>query len=316
VALVGPRAYVPYPEALRIAHRLRHDRAASLPPQALFSVFSSARDPASAPHLPLVLSSMLHMGLVALMLLIATLTTAPTAITFSANAPDETRLVFLAEAGPGGGGGGSGLLQKSLPPTALREGHRPLSSPMPARVPPTLFEPPPQPKAALLDAEPLPVVAAPIMSTPADSRDRVGLLEQTSADPDSHGPGRGGSAGSGTGTGAGSGEGAGIGPGSGGGVGGGPYRGGSGIEPPRLLHEVKADYTEDARQRGITGDVILEIVVGRDGSVADVKILQGLGWGLDDRAVQAVRQWRFTAARRQGTPVDVIVEVAVEFKIR
>src|SRR5438874_842196 len=111
-------------------------------------------------------------------------------------------------------------------------------------------------------------------------------------------------------------DGRGIGPGSGGGTGGGPYRPGSGIEPPRLLHEVRADYTEEARQRAIAGDVVLEIVVRRDGSVGDLKILQGLGGGLNDRAVQAVRQWRFAPAQRQGTPVDVIVEVAVEFKLR
>jgi protein TonB len=175
---------------------------------------------------------------------------------------------------------------------------------------------PPEPKLAPLKAEPLPVVVAPIVSAPADSRSRIGVLEQTSAEADSHGPGRGGGVGSGTGPGAGTGERAGIGPGSAGGIGGGPYRAGSGIEPPQLVHEVKADYTEDARQRRITGDVILEIVVRRDGSVGDVKVLQGLSWGLNERAVQAVRQWRFAAARRQGSPVDVIVEVAVEFKIR
>ena len=89
--------------------------------------------------------------------------------------------------------------------------------------------------------------------------------EQTTAETDSHGPGTGGGAGTGTGTGLGSGDGSGIGPGSGGGTGGGPYRPGSGIEPPRLLREVKADYTEDARRRGVSGDVVLEIVVRRDG---------------------------------------------------
>jgi TonB family protein len=82
------------------------------------------------------------------------------------------------------------------------------------------------------------------------------------------------------------------------------------------LREVPADYTESARQRGITGEVLLEIVVRRDGSVGEVKILQGLREGLNERAVQAVRQWRFAAARRQGIPVDVIVEVAVEFRLR
>ena len=101
-----------------------------------------------------------------------------------------------------------------------------------------------------------------------------------------------------------------------GGIGGGPYRPGSGITPPRLLREVKADYTEEARRRGLAGEVVMEIIVRRDGSVGDVKVQQGLGSGLNDRAVQAVRQWRFAPAERLGTPVDVIVEVSVEFRLR
>src|SRR6185295_9879362 len=115
---------------------------------------------------------------------------------------------------------------------------------------------------------------------------QIGVLEETKAETDSHGPGKGGGTGTGTGTGIGEGDGAGIGPGSGGGTGGGPYRPGSGIQPPRLLREVGADYTEEARRRGLNGEVVLEIVVRRDGSVGDVKILQGLGGGLNDRAVQ------------------------------
>ena len=147
-------------------------------------------------------------------------------------------------------------------------------------------------------------------------RTRAGVLQQTPAENDSRGPGSGGGAGTGTGAGLGEGDGSGVGPGSGGGTGGGPFRPGSGIEAPRLLREVKADYTEEARQRGVSGDVVLEIVVRRDGTVGDVKVLQGLGAGLSDRAAQAVRQWRFTPARRQGAAVDVIVEIAVEFKLR
>jgi protein TonB len=83
-----------------------------------------------------------------------------------------------------------------------------------------------------------------------------------------------------------------------------------------VLHEVKADYTEAARQRALTGEVVLEIVVRRDGSVGDVTLLQGLGLGLDDRAIAAVRQWRFAPAQRLGVPVDVLVEVGVEFRLR
>jgi TonB family protein len=135
-------------------------------------------------------------------------------------------------------------------------------------------------------------------------------------DSTSRGSGDGGGAGTGKGTGLGEGEGSGIGPGSNGGTGGGPYRPGSGVTPPSLLKEVKPDYTEDARRRGLSGDVELEIVVRRDGSVGEVRLLRGLGAGLDQRAIDAVRQWRFSPALRQGTPVDVVVEVAVEFKLR
>src|SRR5262249_60863109 len=123
-------------------------------------------------------------------------------------------------------------------------------------------------------------------------------LAQTTEEAALHRPGLGGGSGTGKGTGLGEGDGSGVGAGSGGGTGGGPYRPGSGIEAPRLLREVRADYTEDARQRGIAGDVELEIVVRRDGSVGDVKIMRGRPAGLNDKAVQAVRQWRVSPPRR------------------
>jgi protein TonB len=317
---VGRRAYVPYQEALRIGHTLRLEPlSVSRGSDPIFSTFFPSASQSQTTRVPLVLSSTLHAGMVAIAVLITTFTTAPAATTLNAEPAELTRLVFLATPGPGGGGGGGGLLHKTPPPKALREGHRAISSPIPARVPPKPIEPvpvPPEPKPAPLNAEPLPIVVAPIISAPADRGIRIGILDQATADADSHGSGRGGGVGSGTGTGVGVGEGAGIGPGSGGGIGGGPYRPGSGIEPPQLLREVKPDYSDDARRRGITGDVILEIVVRRDGLVGDVKVLQGLSGGLNERAMQAVRQWRFAPARRQGTPVDVVVEVAVEFKIR
>jgi protein TonB len=79
---------------------------------------------------------------------------------------------------------------------------------------------------------------------------------------------------------------------------------------------VKAEYTDEGRRRGITGEVLLEIIVQSDGSVGQVSILRGLGAGLDQRAVNAVRQWRFSPARRRGAAVDVIVQVAVDFTLR
>jgi len=142
------------------------------------------------------------------------------------------------------------------------------------------------------------------------------VTQQVRTDTSSLGAGVGGGTGTGRGTGDGEGVGTGIGPGAGGGTGGGPYRAGSGVEPPRLLREVKAQYTDEARRRGITGNVLLEIVITRDGTVGDVSIRRGLGAGLDQRAIDAVRQWSFAPARRLGAPVDVIVEVAVEFMLR
>jgi TonB family protein len=88
------------------------------------------------------------------------------------------------------------------------------------------------------------------------------------------------------------------------------------VEPPRLLREVKATYTDEARRANISGEVAMEITIRRDGTVSDVRILKGLGGGLTERAVAAVRQWRFAPARLKGTPVDVIVEVSMEFTLR
>ena len=61
---------------------------------------------------------------------------------------------------------------------------------------------------------------------------------------------------------------------------------------------------------------MLEIVVRRDGSVGNLRVLRKLGAGLDERALDAVRQWRFAPATRQRAAVDVVVEVSVEFKLR
>jgi TonB family protein len=267
-------------------------------------------------------SSTLHVGLIAVAVLLATFNLSPrAAVLHPDDRPTESMpLVFALTPGPGGGGGGGGLLQKAPAPKILREGRSPISSPIPERREPPVLRPvtpPPDPvPTPALRAEPLPPIVAPLVAAPADARTRPGVLQQAAGEVDSHGPGAGGGAGSGSGTGLGAGNGTGVGPGSGGGTGGGPYRAGSGIEAPRLIREVKADYTEEARQRGLSGDVVLEIVVRRDGSVGDVKVLQGLASGLSERAVQAVRRWQFAPARRQGAAVDVIVEVAVEFKLR
>ena len=316
-------------EAVRAVLMLRGAGARPLPERRLFLPlrYSSRRSGG-----PLTASGLLHATVFGLVLL----TTWPFTGVASVEPQPSTppRLVFLVKPGPGGGGGGGGLRQPERPKPALLKGTSPLKSPVPIErvirrpvpdpprpkpVPPpepTPVERPVEPPPPVAKPDPVPPVVAPVASAPADTKDVQGTLEPKAPATNSQGPGNGGGVGSGNGTGNGEGTGPGIGPGSGGGTGGGPYRPGSGIAAPELIHEVKPDYTEEARRRNLTGDVVLEIIVRSDGRVGSVRVLQGLGAGLDQRAAEAVRQWRFSPARRLGTPVDVVVEVAVEFRLR
>src|SRR5207247_7842352 len=108
---------------------------------------------------PLALSSMLHLGLMAAAMLVTTWAGAPVAAALITDQRAEPmRLVFLATPGPGGGGGGGGLVQKTPAPKALREGRHTISSPIPARVPPNAIEPvvaPVERTPPPLNAEPL-----------------------------------------------------------------------------------------------------------------------------------------------------------------
>lgn len=322
---VAPALYsfVGHDEAVRAVRALAAGLPVALPSptgglgRELFGPTPDATRPSS---MPLAVSSSLH-GLVAVAIVVASSlgATATTAPTEPLKDPDPVRLVFLSVPGPGGGGGGGGLRMKPPPPKALRKGSATVSSPIPVRkLPPPLearprvVEPPPTP----IEAKVLPPVMAPVATKPADAEDREGLMAKSEEPAPSSGPGAGGGVGTGQGTGLGQGTGSGIGEGSGGGTGGGPYRPGSGVDPPRLLKEVRAQYSDQARRANLEGEVELEIVIRRDGTVGDVKILRGLGLGLNDQAVQAVRQWRFSPARLKGTPVDVIVEVSVEFRLR
>ena len=315
--------FVPHGEAVRAVRALKagdlvQPRDADGVPRLLAPAPAHAR----ATTVPLLVSTSLHGLVVAMLLIIGSLglTNAEEKTDLITQEAQPVRLVYLALPGPGGGGGGGGMKMKAPPPKAERKGPQKISSPIPARrlPPPIRPEPKPvEPPPAPLEAKILPPVMAPVAPVAANTRDQEGVMKELPKEaPPSQGPGTGGGAGSGQGTGLGEGNGSGIGPGEGGGTGGGPYRPGSGVEPPRLLKEVRADYTEEARRANITGEVVLEIVVRRDGTVGDIRILERLGSGLDQRAVQAVRQWRFAPARMKGVPVDVIVEVAVDFKLR
>lgn len=133
--------------------------------------------------------------------------------------------------------------------------------------------------------------------------------------PPSNGIGSGGGIGSGTGGGVGSGRGPGVGPGWGGGIGGGAYRVGGGVTSPRILYAPDPEFSEEARKAKYQGTVVLWLVVGPDGRAHDIRVQQSLGMGLDEKAIEAIRQWRFEPGRKDGVAVAVQVNVEVNFRL-
>jgi TonB family protein len=332
--------YVGRSEAIRIVRALTspvRDEPAERPP---LTVLANVR---RRQGLPLLASGAFHAAIVVTLVLLTSGLFDTEDTEQMLEPPRPTRLVFLMTAGPGAGGGGGGLHVPLPPARAERKAARkaavsspapparktppprpptPEPTPDPPRIEPPPVEPPkgdppkPDPPKGDPPKPPARSLLAPLVPSPADTADMPGLLEGLPARLASAGPGTGAGVGNGAGTGIGDGRGPGLGRGEGGGTGGGPFRAGAGIEPPTLVREVKPLYTDDARRRSLEGDVLLEVVVRRDGTVGQMRVLRRLGAGLDERALEAVRQWRFSPARRFGSPVDVIVEVAVEFTLR
>ncbi|HUI55943.1 MAG TPA: energy transducer TonB [Bryobacteraceae bacterium] len=133
--------------------------------------------------------------------------------------------------------------------------------------------------------------------------------------PPSNGTGSGGGIGSGSGGGVGSGRGPGVGPGWGGGIGGGPYRVGGGVSAPKPLFTPDPEYSEEARKSKYQGVVVLWLVIGSDGLPQEIKVARPLGMGLDEKAIEAVRTWRFKPAEKDGRPVAVQMNVEVSFRL-
>ena len=211
------------------------------------------------------------------------------------------QIVWLAEPGPGGGGGG-GNQRPEPPKPAELPGQEKIS------VPAVKPEPKPEPEPTP-EEPPLEQLTIPAQTMAAAVETTVGALEanQPSA-----------STGTGPGSGAGSGSGSGLGQGTDGGVGGGVYRPGSGVVNPRIIREVKPQYTADAMRAKVQGTVLLECVVNADGSVGRVDVVKSLDatFGLDQEAIKAAKQWRFVPGTRFGEPVAVLVTIELTFTLR
>jgi protein TonB len=126
---------------------------------------------------------------------------------------------------------------------------------------------------------------------------------------------KGFSMGNGNGTGIGSGDGAGIGPGSGGNIGGGVYQVGGSVRPPVAIFTPDPEFSEEARKAKFSGNVMVSLIVDPSGKPRNVHVLRGVGMGLDQKAVEAVEQYKFKPAMKDGKPVAVYVNIEVNFQI-
>ena len=93
------------------------------------------------------------------------------------------------------------------------------------------------------------------------------------------------------------------------------YRAGGGVSPPALIHKVDPEYTEAARAAHYVGTVILYDEVGPDGTATNIRVVRSLGLGLDEKAIEAVKQWKFKPGQKDGYPVTVMATIEVNFRL-
>ncbi|MGC2450171.1 MAG: TonB family protein [Candidatus Sulfotelmatobacter sp.] len=90
---------------------------------------------------------------------------------------------------------------------------------------------------------------------------------------------------------------------------------GRGVTLPRVIYSPPAEFSEAARASGYQATSVLTLTVGSDGKPRDIQVKNKIGMGLDEKAVEAVRSWRFTPALKDGKPVAVQIAVEVDFHL-
>ena len=91
--------------------------------------------------------------------------------------------------------------------------------------------------------------------------------------------------------------------------------GGNGVTPPTLLKKVEPEYSEQARQAKLSGTVVLYLEVGPDGLAHNIRVQRGVGMGLDEKAIEAVKKWRFSPGKKDGKPATVASTIEIDFKL-
>jgi TonB family protein len=208
---------------------------------------------------------------------------------------------LASRAREGGGGGGTRA------ETPASQGRLP-------RPAPRQFTPP---AAKIVNQHPLLAMEPTIVAPPDLVLANVNLpqygLPNGVPGPPSGGRGSGGGIGDGIGTGVGNGEGPGYGEGKGGGARTRSFRGG--ITAPVVQWMVEPEYSEEARKAKVQGSVVLAIEVDAGGQARIVAVRQSLGLGLDERAIEAVRRWKFRPGLQDGKPVITPAVVTVNFRM-
>ena len=208
------------------------------------------------------------------------------------------------QAGGGGGGGDRDVLQAS-------RGKLPKFSMQPQITPPAAVIRNLNPKLAV---EPTVMVPPDIKMTAENKMLDLGDPKSSAVIP-SNGTGSGSGIGSGDGGGVGSGHGRGVGPGDDMGMGGGVFRPGRGVTPPRPTYSPDPEFSEEARKAKYQGTCTLMIVVATDGRPTNIRVVNSLGMGLDEKAIETVRTWRFEPGLKDGHPVNVEMAVEVDFHL-
>jgi protein TonB len=226
-------------------------------------------------------------------------------VTLIAPSPDAYILRATRKIVSGGGGGGD---------------HDPLPAPK-GRLPKFAMVQITPPQIVIRNQRPKhtaePTVIAPPVQVAENHMPVMGIPSAAPmpAAPPSNGIGSGGGVGSGSDGGVGAGHGPGTGLGTGGGIGGGVFKVGGGISSPQEISTPDPEYTEEARRAKTQGTCTLWLIVDAAGNPRDIRVVHGLGFGLDAKAVEAVKRWRFDPALKDGRPVNVQISVEVEFRL-
>jgi len=210
-----------------------------------------------------------------------------------------------AKTAAGGGGGG---------------GDHSLVDPSKGKLPKFEKNPTTPPQVQTVDHPLLPMEAAinvqkEIILQDNPNMPNIGMKNSYNVKLASNGPGGGGGMGTGYGGGIGSGTGNGYGAGSGGNTGGGLYRVGGAVSAPVPLNKVEAEFSDEARRAKYQGVVMVSFIVDTQGRPQNPRVVRALGMGLDEKAIEAVKKYRFRPAMKDGKPVPVEISVEVTFTL-